>query len=384
MLTKLNTVALKMLEQNSLNELYTLIFNEVVKLVKVKHASIYLYQNKKLERVYSTIPENQQVKVRRKGFTYKAYKTRKIQHIPAHDVTAVHKQVASYSIHSVLMIPLTYRKKCIGVLSVDSHQETFSSEELESLKLFASMATLTINRLIMQKENDQALEIRQQFIAHAAHEFRTPLTTIQGYAQMLKRKAPEVSDKTSKWLRSIENEVKRLIQLTNELVDASHMHAGTTVYALRTINLSKILATVKQRFSFTHSDRTLKVILNDSAKERTIVGDANKLLQVFDNILENAANFSPITTEIFLELKENDNWYTILIQDKGIGIEPEELERIFDGFYKSSSLNEVQGMGIGLYMSRKIIEAHRGKLEIKSKVSKGTKVIIKIPVLSYE
>lgn len=384
MIHKLNNVALKLLEQNSIGDLYKNIFQEVVKLVKVKHVSIYLSQNNRLKRVYSTIPEEQQVKLRRNGYTYSAYKTKQIQLVTAQEVLRVHQRVSTYKIKTVLLIPLTYRNRCIGVLSVDSSQEKFSDEELAVLKLFASMATLTINRLLMQEENDRALSIRQQFIAHAAHEFRTPLTTIQGYSQMIKRKISSSDERIVKWLHSIENEVGRLIQLTNELVDASHMHAGTAVYSLQTIDLNTILNTVQKRFTFAHPDRILHVVQEQTDTQRPIVGDTNKLLQVFDNILENAVNFSPEALPITMEIRDSETWYTVIITDKGIGIAPEEIEKIFEGFYKSTALNEVQGMGVGLYMSKKIIEAHRGKLSIRSKLGKGTRVILKLPALSYE
>lgn len=379
-LAKVYKAGLKFLVPLTPEETYRTIVHEAMKLVGGESGLIILDKDGQLQTVYSASPKNfPPIKTRKKGFTFKAFKTHRSFVIHSSELSKVHPEIVAAGAKSVAFIPLAYRNKSIGVLIVRSHSGGyFTHNEPLILKLFGSMASLAIRKIQLQDEARKALESRDLFISLAAHEFRTPLTTIYGYVQLLANKLPKDSSPQSRWVEELSFSTSRLTSLVNELLEVSRMKNNQFQYHWRECHLLKVINRAASEFQFSHPGR--KLCLDNKLKngKDVIVGDFDKLLQVIVNLLDNAAKFSSPESEITMGLEFRSPNLVITIKDSGRGIEKKDLHRIFDEFYRSSKTS-VEGMGLGLFLAKNIVAQHRGDINIRSKVDKGTVVEVRLP-----
>ncbi|MCL5784093.1 MAG: GAF domain-containing sensor histidine kinase [Patescibacteria group bacterium] len=369
---------LKFLESLTPEETYATVVEEAIKLVKADYGSIFLEQQGELQRVYTSWSSLKPVLARKRGLVNEVYKSQKPVILGVNKGVKVGPDMKKLGIKSMAIIPLHYRKKPVGVLNTLSRQENhFTDRELNILKLFASMASLAIIKMQLYSETKKALETRDLFISMAAHEFRTPLTTISGYVQLLYSKLTGANVPESRWIEELAWEVGRLTQLVNELLAANRIKSGALQYNWRECGLRDVIARAILDFRFTHPDH--KVIFQDqvSKDKDLIVGDFDKLLQVSLNLLDNAAKFSSTDKEIVVGLKFKDPYIILTVRDHGMGIEKKNLQRVFEGFYKGEDFRE--GMGLGLFLAKNIIEEHRGSIHLHSRVNKGTLVEVRLP-----
>lgn len=378
MLTKLNKAAISLLGEVEPQRLYEVIIKESLRLVQARYGSIYLAKKDTLERTYSTVPSTLQVQIRKQGFTYKAFKSKKVAIVKIEKVKQTRREIKDLNVKSVVLIPLCYRNKCIGVISLDSYKENFTEEELKGLRIFGAMATLAIQQGLLYSEMQNAVDQRDLLISLTAHEFRTPLTTINGYAQLLQRKMQKNQSSLQTWAAELHTETKRLIELTNDLLDMSRIKTGKMVFTFQESFLHEILETAATRFRFSFPQHTL-MVRNTVKEDGMIIADFDKVLQVFTNILENAGKFSPIAQPIIVTVHKKGKWLITTLADKGRGISQEDVDKIFAGFYKAKNSDETQGMGLGLFISKSIIEAHQGEIRVSSTLGEGTTFEVWLP-----
>lgn len=380
-LVKINEAALKFLEPLTPEETYATIVHEAIHLIKADYGSILLEQSGELNRVYGSHPLAYITKNRKKGNTYKSFKARKI--ITAHisEIGQHHPQIQEFGIKWTIFIPLHYENKSIGVLTLNSKRDIdFTTEEADVLKLYGSMATMAIRKTQLYTQTKKTLELRDFFIALAAHELKTPLTTINGYIGLLKNKLNKNHDtQEAKWSSELSKASSRLTKLVHELLALNSLKAGKIQYALTKCSMSTIIddsiATVKQKNQEYEFINTNKLSNNEDG----VIGDCEKLTQVIINLLENAAKFSLKNSKINVELSRSKDQISVSVIDEGKGIDKEEIPYIFDGFYKPD-YNQEHGLGIGLFIAKKIIEDHNGSINIKSERKRGTIVQIKLPI----
>ena len=212
----------------------------------------------------------------------------------------------------------------------------------------------------------------------AAHELRTPVTTISGYSQMLYSKFAGSDTPESRWITDLSWETQRPTHLINELLEIDRIKKGVLEYHFKEISIREVLRRAASDFKMNHPNHN--IILDDNLKngEDIIIGDFNKLLQMLINIFDNAAKFSRSGTDINIVLKSNKSHLKIIIKDKGKGISKKEIADIFDKYYRGKSEIK-EGMGIGLFLVKNIIKQHHGDIQIFSKENIGTKVEIGLP-----
>lgn len=383
-LEKINKAALKFLTPLTPQETYAIIVKEAIKLGNVEYGTIHLEQEGRLERVYASLPILYQIIPRKDGNTYKAFNERRIIIDDNIDrLTKIHPQLKQLGIRQSIFIPLSYRNKSIGVFVISTRKkENFNTKEFDALKLFGSMATLAIRKAQLYSETIKALETRDLFIAMAAHELRTPITTIHGYTQLLQRRLSGKNVSESRWIKELSWETQRLILLVNELLEVNRIKEGQLRYVWKECSIKTILQRSIANLSFTHPDR--KILLQDriNSSPDIVIGDSDKLIQVFNNILENAAKFSPSSTNIIVSLRVTARHFVVTVKDKGKGIDEQHLSKVFDGFYRKAKDTE-QGMGLGLFLAKNIVKIHHGSTNIRSKLNKGTIVEVKLPKRTY-
>ncbi|MEI7457572.1 MAG: ATP-binding protein, partial [Nitrosomonadales bacterium] len=224
--------------------------------------------------------------------------------------------------------------------------------------------------------------MKSEFIATAAHELRTPMTTIFGYAELLKE-MPLLADAKNEMISTIHDQSILMINLLNEILDMAKMEANAAnLYQIKRQPIGPILALLTNTF-ITPGNHN-KVVFDLSPNLPDINIDKTKVEQVVRNILSNAYKFSPNNDVITMRVSEimHDERAMILItiQDRGIGMKPAEQKRIFEKFYRADQSGKVPGTGLGMAIVNDIIKYHDGSIEIESEYGVGTKVKIYLPI----
>ena len=381
-LEEIHNSSLKFLAPLTPERTYEIITQEAVKLVGAEYGSILLGVRGELERVYASNQILYKIVPRRRGLIYEVFRTQQPAILKARELEGVrerHPALREISTRSIILIPLSYRKESLGVLTVQAAKaKSFTASELNTLKLFGSLASLAIRKTQLYAETKEALELRDSFFAIAAHELRTPLTTIYGYAQLLQSKLPKENSSEGRWVKEIITELVRLTKLVNGLISVNKIRANELQYIWQHCHISEVLGRALTDFEILHPERKIVVERTISKEDDIIVGDFEKLEQVLLNILDNAAKFSSVDKEIEVKLSSKKDDVLITIKDKGRGIDKKDIHKVLGGFYKGEA-NFEEGMGMGLFLTKHFINKHRGQMEIDSKLGKGTNVVIKIP-----
>jgi PAS domain S-box-containing protein len=224
----------------------------------------------------------------------------------------------------------------------------------------------------------EAEEIKSVFVSIVSHELKTPVALIKGYAGTLRRKDVSWdSEIVQDSLEVIEDEADRLTELIENLLDASRLQAGEFSLNLAEIRMDKLAQEMAERFQT--QTELHRIIVQFPDEFPVIVGDENRLEQVFYNLLSNAVKYSPDGGEISISGQIRSEQIIICIQDQGLGISQEDVPHIFDRFFRADeAAKNTQGAGLGLYLSRAIIEAHNGRIWIEPRPDSGTRVCFSI------
>jgi PAS domain S-box-containing protein len=231
------------------------------------------------------------------------------------------------------------------------------------------------------EEQRRELEQRKdEFMGMASHELKTPITSLKGYTQLLKRKLEKQGlPESVALLNKMERQLTRLNKLISDLLDVSKIQAGKLDYAQESIDIDALIheiADTIQQISTTHT------ITIHGASHAKIIGDSDRLRQVFSNLISNAVKYSPKANQVDIYLAASQNTVTVSIQDYGIGIPREHQQKIFDRFYRVSGLQDktFPGLGMGLYISLEIVKRHGGRVWVESTGSKGATFLVSLPV----
>lgn len=371
--------SLKLLVPLTPDETYAVIVREAIKLVNGDFGNVVLEQNNQLIKVYSSAPEGYKVKFRKTGFTYQAFKNHAVLIKSIAEFKNTHQDLKKLGVKCCIFIPLSFHGKVIGTISINSSkEEDFGVEIKQGLELFGSMASLAIRKSQAYKEVQEALSTRDLFIAMVAHELRTPVTTIYGYAQLLENKTASFGDLEARWIKEMSIESSRLSMLIKDLLAINRIKANKLHLDFKICSLKEILEKIVSYFNVNFPMRKLSFQDKLDSNKDLMVGDVNKLIQVFISLLDNAIKFSPDNSIITLILTYKKPHLIVTIEDQGKGIEKKELAKIFNAFYQGQTLSP-SGMGLGLFLSKHLIERHRGIIRVRSKLNKGTTMEVKLP-----
>ncbi len=368
--------SLKFLSPLNPQETYEAIVSEAVHLTGTKWGSIFLAHNDALKRVYTNQPSKLQPGVRKRGYTYKTFKTGRAHVLAGKSIKKTHPLYGKAK--AVVFVPLYYGSGPVGVLNLLSDRIIkLDRQTLHQLQLYGSMASLAIHKAQLLEKAQEALKNRDFFISTASHELKTPLTSIYVYAQLLSQKFGESKNPEGKWSKNLYKEVNRLTRLVNEFLHVDSVKAGALKYFIRKHSLKKIVQQAISDSLLAYPEHNFVATLENKRGNYFVYGDFDKLLQAILNLLTNAAKFSPAGSLITVTLFRQGSDNVLAIQDNGKGIPKEELERVFDVFYKGKGSYQ-EGMGIGLYLVKEIIEKHHGEIKLISHPGKGTRVEIRL------
>ena len=225
-------------------------------------------------------------------------------------------------------------------------------------------------------------ELKSQFIANVSHELKSPLTAIVGYTEyLLDGKMGPISQPQQKGLEVIRRNLKKLTHQIMELVDITSIEAGRMALNESNFEIRPLLEESASNYRAEAHKKKLKILISAPDKIR-VRGDRDRIMQVMDNLVENALKFSQ-SGSITLTAEAFSQKVRISVSDTGAGIPAEFLPRIFDRFYQvdGSSTRKYGGVGLGLSIVKAIVEAHGGKVEVSSRLGGGTSFSFELPVL---
>ncbi len=224
-------------------------------------------------------------------------------------------------------------------------------------------------------------EIRKDdFIGMVSHELKTPLTTLKGYVQMLHERAKNQDDKfVSRALEKVNNQVNKMATLINGFLNVSLLESGKISLLKKDFSLNHLLCEMIEESAMIMLNHPISLL---PSVPITLYADRDKIGSVISNLISNAVKYSPFKSEIFLSCQIEHDMAVISIRDAGLGIQPSDLERLFDRYFRVENQNsyKVSGFGIGLYLCAEIIHRHEGRIWAESEPGKGSVFHFSIPM----
>lgn len=279
---------------------------------------------------------------------------------------------------SITVSPIIDSKgRIIGASKIarDITQQKKAQQEL--LEYTARLEAMSSENTRLYQEVKELNEKKDEFIGLASHELKTPITSIMGYLQILTRfnKDKDVNKFVSKTLR----QVKKLAGLVSDLLDVSKIEAGKLQLVKEKFDIRPIIDDGIELIQ--HTNSTHHIFLHTEITSAIICGDPQRIEQVIINLLTNAIKYSPSQKKIDVFLTADSRQVKIGVKDEGIGVPADKLQEIFNRFYRVEELNRnISGLGIGLYISKEIVERHNGKIWVDSTLEKGSTFWITLPL----
>lgn len=308
------------------------------------------------------------------------------------NVTSYH--APTMQLASLLILPLRTRREMLGALVIaanDPHRR-MSDDKLPLAEVLAERAALAIENAKLYAEQVEARRkvedlsrLKDEFLSIASHELRTPVTSIKGYTQLAKTLIRENDLETSEeYLNIALDQIDRMSRLILELLDVSRIETGKLEIRREPISWPNFVRDIVQRHHTSVSDRKFHVSMPDV--EATVTGDRDRLEQVLGNLLENAVKYSPDGSDVSIAVEARTDQVVTSVCDRGMGIPADELGRVFERFHRGRQVSSTNygGLGLGLYITKQIVERHGGSIWVESKEGLGTTFSFSLPAIIIE
>ncbi|HEY8183327.1 MAG TPA: GAF domain-containing protein [Thermoanaerobaculia bacterium] len=239
-------------------------------------------------------------------------------------------------------------------------------------------AVLVIRDITALQELDRK---KDEFLSVASHELRTPLTTIKGYTQLLAQSSEELAtNDRATYLTAVLSEIDRMMGLITELLDVSRIETNRLQLEPQPVRWLEFLQRRATAFRVQNPGR--KIAFEAKVPETLLMVDPDRIRQVVDNLLSNAIKYSPETTEIAIHAEVTDGHMLTSVIDHGIGIPRDEIPRLFERFHRARNVSSryYGGLGLGLYIAKAIVEAHKGAISVISEEGAGSTFTIRLPM----
>jgi len=247
--------------------------------------------------------------------------------------------------------------------------------ELET-KREDEIGELTENFNKMTKGLKSTENLKSEFINNVSHEIRTPISSIEGFAELLKDNNLS-DDEREEYANIIIEESERLINLTGKMLKLSKLHNQNVIVKKHEIEIDEQIRKAISILEPKWKEKNIKINVN--LEHQIFLGDDDLIFQVWINLIENAIKFSNNGGKIDIKLTKENSEIVIIVKDYGVGMPEDEIEKAFERFYQIDKSHSEEGSGLGLAIVKRIIELSEGKIEIKSKEGKETEVKVKLP-----
>jgi signal transduction histidine kinase len=294
-----------------------------------------------------------------------------------------------FETRSILGVPLRVRNTVIGVLEVinKTTPEGFNEDDIQITTTLGAQAAIAIENARLLDELQQAYrdlsqvdQLKNDFVSIASHELRTPLAVILGYATFLK---DNVKGEASEQLDIVLSSAIKLRALIDDMVNLRHIQTNGLQLERSIFSLKSLIADITKEFSQIITTKklalTTKFVPGDSPLN--IDADRQKIYLIIANLISNALKFTAEGGRIHIGIEFKDHVYTINVIDTGIGLAKSDYDRIFDQFYQVEPplTRKYQGMGLGLSITKGMVEVHQGRIWVESVLVKGSKFVVILP-----
>ena len=226
--------------------------------------------------------------------------------------------------------------------------------------------------------------IQEEFISTVSHELRTPLTSIRGFSQTLLNSWDKIDEENKKkFVQIIEEQSNRLINLVENILTVSKINADKPI--IKEVNVNTVIEKVVQILSQKYKNHNIIMKFNNYLPPVRL--DEDKFQQIMTNLLDNACKYSEEYKDVIVSTSYADSENVLIkIQDSGVGIKEEDLDKIFDKFVRLENVltSKTQGNGLGLYITKNLVESMSGKINAKSEINLGTEFTLEFPFFNQE
>jgi signal transduction histidine kinase len=281
---------------------------------------------------------------------------------------------------TMLAVPLIANGKVIGALEVLNKQDdaAYTGHDVALMEALASQSAVAIMNASIFNQSDLLAEIM--------HEVRTPLMAISAASELLKRPSLP-KDKQGDLINMIRRESQRLSKMTGDFLEFARLESGRERLAMEHVDLAAVISEVAQMGHSQAVERNISIELDlpddllAAADEMTLIGDSNRLKQVFLNLVSNATKYNVDNGRIVISAERVGREVRVSVADTGLGIGDEDVEHLFERFYRIPGSEKVsEGSGMGLAIAKKIVDEHNGRVEVSSALGEGSTFTVCLPL----
>jgi PAS domain S-box-containing protein len=289
------------------------------------------------------------------------------------------KLIAGFGIRAYACHPLlSTGGKVIGTLAFGTRtRDRFTEDDLTLMRTVTDHIAIAMERMQGAKERESLLEQMNTFLHMVSHDLRAPLTIMQGHAGLLLDQVDQGDDMLRASAEAIGRGVKRMNIMIEDLVDVARLEGGQLELAVAPITLSTFLPAFLDRNAGVLSPERIVLEVPDTLAP--VLADETRLERILTNLLTNAHKYSDPGTLVRVSVRQTPREATISIIDRGKGIHPTDLPHLFDRFYRARGERQAEGIGLGLYITRLLVEAHNGRIDVESEMGKGSTFSFTVP-----
>jgi signal transduction histidine kinase len=238
--------------------------------------------------------------------------------------------------------------------------------------------------LLQQRTEEVARQdqLKSDLLATVSHELRTPLTSIKGALSVLLAEDPPAPEIRAEFLGIAHQNVGRVMRLIGNFLNLTQLEAGGIGLSPRPLDLAQVLAVSVEQVRGLAAERRVSLQVEPFPAPVPLTGDPERLESVFINLLDNAVKFSPEGAAVAVHVEADPQWVTVRVRDRGPGIPPDEVPRVFERFFRGTPAvtGRVPGSGLGLHISKVIVEAHGGRIGVEeSRLGEGSTFTVRLP-----
>lgn len=309
--------------------------------------------------------------------------------ITEHTMNKDHAElIHKIGIRSHLAVPMICRGQVIGSLNLLNTTERvhFDENDLNMAMELGRRAALAIENARLYSHAQKAIKQRDEFISIASHELKTPITSLKLQLEAISRtiSKPHLERMDHEYLQKFSasslRQLEKMTRLVEDMLDISRISTGKLALDLRTNDLTEITKEVLNRF--TGPLKEMNISFDFKLEDKLMIEcDSFRIEQVITNLMSNAIRYGE-KRPIELSLKKANNLAYFSLKDSGRGIDPQDQQRIFNRFERAVGATEISGLGLGLFISRQILEEHHGKIWVESQLGRGSTFNFTLPVLT--
>ncbi|MHB1133112.1 MAG: sensor histidine kinase [Chloroflexota bacterium] len=261
------------------------------------------------------------------------------------------------------------------IVVVETGPEPLRGQEVA--ETLVQQTAVALQRREAETALQQADRYRQEYLSLISHDLRSPLTVIFGHAQLLQR-AADVTGAAAKSVAAISASAQFMSAMLEDLVESVRLESGQVELERQAVDAASLVLDLRERLSALHPADRIEVVLPEQAVPKALA-DPNKLERILTNLLNNALKYS--TGVVRLTVEQQDGMLAFALADSGLGIAPEKIPHIFDRFYRADrGQRKFEGLGLGLYITRMLVEAHGGKIWVESALGQGSTFSFTLPI----